>query len=333
VGPQRPAPYAERMGRPFSARVTGEDWRHEAEAWIATQLEHHGDTVDGPIEQPRVRPWSTQLTVPTQAGLLWFKANASALAFEPVLQAELARLAPDAVDAPYAIDAGRGWMLTRDRGATLRESREPTLEDWQQIVVEVARLQQAAAAHRDRLLAAGLPDYSPVTVLDRFDRVVEIFSAHPADHPAHVDADLRRRLAEVRPLVADAVEVLKDSALPTTWQHGDVHPNNVFAVEDGSLRVFDFGDGQWAHAAEALCVPYGWITSLTSMPWEPVLEAYAGVWQLEPRDVHDMLTTAGRTQAVNRAASWSTFLDEATAAEWKDWGDGPVRHLSRVLEP
>lgn len=321
------------MGRPFSARVTGEDWRREAEAWIAEQLEHHGDTLNGRIEQPRVRPWSTQLTVPTAAGLLWFKANAAALAFEPVLQVELARLAPEAVDAPYAIDAHRGWMLTRDRGATLRESREPTLEDWQRVVVEVARIQQAAAPHRDRLLEAGLPDFSPGTVLDRFDRVVEIFSAHPADHPAHVDADLRRRLAGVRPAIADAVELLANSALPTTWQHGDVHPNNVFALEDGSLRVFDFGDGQWAHAAEALCVPYGWITSLTSIPWQPVLEAYAGVWHLEPGDVHDMLTTAGLTQAVNRAASWSTFLDEATAAEWKDWGDGPLHHLSRVLDP
>lgn len=321
------------MGRPFSARVTGEDWRHEAETWIAEQLDRHGDALSGPIEQPRVRPWSTQLTVPTEAGLLWFKANAAALAFEPVLQAELARLAPDAVDAPYAIDAGRGWMLTRDRGATLRESREPTLEDWQRIVVEVARIQQSAAPHRERLLETGLPDYSPATVLDRFDRVVEIFSAHPADHPAHVDADLRRRLADARPAIADAVDVLAHSALPTTWQHGDVHPNNVFALDDGSLRVFDFGDGQWAHAAEALCVPYGWITSLTSIPWEPVLEAYAEVWHLEPGDVRDVLATADLTQAVNRAVSWSTFLEEATAAEWKDWGDGPVHHLSRVLHP
>jgi hypothetical protein len=320
------------MGRPFSARVTGEDWRRDAEAWIAEQLEDHGDTLSGPIEQPRVRPWSTQLTVPTSAGLLWFKANASALAFEPAVQLELARLAPEAVDPPYAIDAGRGWMLTRDRGVTLRESHEPTLGDWQRVVVEVARIQQAAAPHRVRLLEAGLPDYAPATVLDRFDRIVEIFAAHPADHPAHVDAELRRRLADARPALADAVEVLGLSPLPTTWQHGDVHPNNVFVLEDGSMRVFDFGDGQWAHAAEALCVPLGWITSLTSLPWDPVLDAYADVWDIEPRVMREVLVSAELTQAVNRAASWSTFLDEATAEEWKTWGDGPVHHLSRVLD-
>jgi hypothetical protein len=313
--------------------VVGDDWRQVAESWIHEQLELHGDTLNGPIEQPRVRPWSTQLTVPTEAGLLWFKANAVALAFEPGIQLELSRLAPDMVDAPYAVDASRGWMLTRDRGVTLRESREPTIEDWQQVVVQVARIQQVAAGHRDRLLATGLPDYSPGTVLDRFDRVVEIFAAHPPDHPAHVDADLGRQLRAARPALVDAVEALTHGPLPTTWQHGDVHPNNVFALADGSLRVFDFGDGQWAHAAEALCVPYGWIISLATMPWEPVLESYADAWGLEPRDVQQALGLAERTQAVNRAASWSAFLDEATAAEWKTWGEGPLHHLSRVLDP
>jgi hypothetical protein len=320
------------MGRPFSARVTGEDWRREVEDWIAAQLAAHGNAVTGPIEQPRVRPWSTQLTVPTDAGVLWFKANAAALAFEPRLQLELSRLVGDAVDAPYAIDGGRGWMLTRDRGATLRESHEPTVEDWQRVVVEVARIQQVAADHRDRLLATGLPDYSPGTVLDRFDRIVEIFATHPADHPAHVDADLRHRLRDVRPAIAEAVDVLIDGPLPTTWQHGDVHPDNVFVLQDGSMRVFDFGDGQWAHAAEALCVPYGWITSLASILWEPVLEAYADAWHLEPRTVQQVLVSAELTQAVNRAASWSAFLDEASAEEWRTWGDGPLHHLSRVLD-
>jgi hypothetical protein len=320
------------MGRPFSERVVGDDWRHATEAWIRERLQTHGHTLTGPIEQPRVRPWATQLTVPTDAGRLWFKANAAALAFEPSIQSELSRLAADAVDAPYAIDAQRGWMLTRDRGVTLRESRESTVEDWQRIMVEVARIQQIAAHHRDRLLAAGLPDYSPGTVLDRFDRIVEIFAAHPADHPAHVDADLRQRLADARPAIADAVEALANGPLPTTWQHGDVHPNNVFALEDGSMRVFDFGDGQWAHAAEALCVPYGWITSLTSIPWQPVLEAYAEAWSLRPDVVQTALVSAELTQAVNRAASWSSFLDEATATEWAEWGAGPLRHLSRVLD-
>lgn len=319
------------MGRPFSERVVDEDWRRAVETWIGEQLERHGHSLDGPVEQPRVRPWSTQLTVPTDAGRLWFKANAAALAFEPALHAELARLVPDAVDEPYAIDAGRGWMLTCDRGATLSESREPTGGDWRQVIVEVATIQQIASEHGDRLLAAGLPDYSPGTVPDRFDRVIEIFSAYPQDHPGHIDADLRHRLREVRPAIEAAALALSEGPLPTTWQHGDVHPNNVFAVADGSVRLFDFGDGQWAHAAESLCVPYGWITSFTSIAWEPVLEAYARAWALEPATVTKVLAAAQLTQAVNRAASWSAFLDEATAAEWAEWGDGLLHHLSRVL--
>ena len=45
-------------------------WLAEAEAWIREQA-----GVTGPIEQPHVFPWSTVLRVPTDDGLLWFKAT------------------------------------------------------------------------------------------------------------------------------------------------------------------------------------------------------------------------------------------------------------------
>lgn len=320
------------MGRPFSERVTTDDWRRDVESWIAERVVGLGRVVTGSVEQPRVRPWSTQLVVPTDAGRLWFKANCAATRFEPAVQAELARLAPHAVDAPCALDAGRGWMLTRDRRRTLGETGELTTRDWARIVVDAARIQQAVTPHRDTLLGAGLPDHSPHTVPERLDRIVEVFSTHPEDHPAHVDAELRERLRARRPALERAADLLSDGPLPVTWQHGDLHPGNVFALPDGSLRMFDFGDGQWAHAAEVLCVPYGLI-SAAALPWPTVLEAYAGEWDVAPAVLQSLVDAAALTQAVNRAAGWSSFLDEATAREWAQWGDRPVHHLSRVLEP
>lgn len=321
------------MGRPFSERVVGDDWRREAGAWIAEQLERHGLTRMGPIAQPRVRPWSTQLTIPTDAGVLWFKANCSGAAFEPRLHAELARLAPDSVDAPYAIAADRGWMLTRDRGVTLGESHEPMVEDWRQVVAEAAELQRVAARSADSILATGLPDCSPLTVIDRFDRLVELFAALPDEHPAHVDADLRTRLRGARPAIVAAVDELTESTLPTTWGHSDLHPWNVFAVGPGSLRTFDFGDSQWAHAAEMLSVPYGWITERTSLPWPEVLEAFCEAWAIEPADLESQWAATGLTQPVNRTLTWWVSLAEASAAEWATWGEGPLHHLTRVLDP
>jgi hypothetical protein len=320
------------MTRPFSERVTGADWRHEAESWIRDQLELNGDTLSGPIEQPRVRPWSTQLTVPTEAGLLWFKANCGALAFEPRLHDELARLAPDSVDAPYATQPERGWLLTRDRGSTLGDSHEPTVDDWRRVLGEAAALQRTMAAEADRLLATGLPDCSPATVVDRFDRLLEILVALPEDDPSHVDPDLAMRLRARRPEIVDAVQELDESSLPTTWQHGDIHPWNVFAVSPGSLRIFDFGDGQWAPAAELLSVPFGWITQRTSLSWPDVLDAYCDAWGIEPPELEPQWAATGLTQPINRAMTWWTCLAEASAAEWATWGEAPLHHLSRVLD-
>ena len=320
------------MGRPFSERVVGDDWRRAAEKWIDEQLDQHGHSLAGPVEQPRVRPWSTQLTVPTDAGLLWFKANCSAMAFEPRLHDELARLAPGSVDAPYAIDAEHGWMLTRDRGVTWGDSHEPTVDDWRLVLAEAVGLQQAAATAADRLLATGLPDCSPSTVVDRFDRLAQILGALPEEHPSRIDADLDTRLRAFRPAIVDAAQELAESSLPATWQHGDIHPWNVFATGPGSLRVFDLGDSQWAHAAEMLSVPYGWITQRTSLSWPEVVEAFSEGWGVEADELGSQWAATGLTQPVNRAMTWWSCLTEATAAEWTEWGEAPLHHLTRVLD-
>lgn len=319
------------MGRPFSEHVAGQDWRAEAEAWIVAELARSGREVTGPVEQPRIRPWSTQLTVPTTEGLVWFKANCPALAFEPRLQAVLAELLPDAVDAPLAVDPGRGWMLTQDRGATLGDDHEPSLEDWQRVMTQAARMQQVLADHRDALLATGVPDCSPATVPGRFERIVDTLAALPAEHPSYVPPELEGRLRAKAPEVVDAAYRLMESPLPTTWQHGDLHPRNVLTV-DGELRVFDFGDSQWSHAVEMLSVPYGWVTTYTSFAWRDVLEPYCDVWRTTPEALADDWRAASLTQPVNRTLLWWVALEQATAAEWAEWGEGPIHHLTRVLD-
>ena len=317
------------MSRPFSERVAQDDWRRAAEQWTRDELSARGIEVVGPIEQPRIRPWSTQLTVPTDGGRIWFKANCPYMAFEPALQVELSRLAPDAVDGPYAVDTERGWMLTRDHGPTLGDTSEPTVDDWRRVLRHAAGLQQTVAGHEAAMLSTGLPDCRPSTVVDRFDRFVEIFSDLPDAHPAHVPPGLRSQLLSARPRVVDAAAELSASTLPATWQHGDLHPWNVFASDN---RFFDFGDGQWAHATEVLSVPQGWITQQGTIEWSEVLEAYAEAWALPQADLTSQLRAAALTQPINRTLLWWGCLQDASAAEWAEWGHGPLQHLTRVLE-
>jgi Ser/Thr protein kinase RdoA (MazF antagonist) len=285
------------------------------------------------VEQPRIRPWSTQLVVPTDVGQMWFKANCPANAFEARVQQVLAELVPDAVEEPWAVDADRGWMLTTDHGPSLGELHEPGSAEWQEVVSQTAQVQVALVGQKAPLVSAGLPDYSPPTVPERFDWLIERLAKLPVDHPSHVSADLAKQLDGARPLVVDAARRLEDSPVPSTFQHGDAHPNNVYAAGN-RLRLFDFGDAQWAFAFEAMCVPYGWIADKNALPWEPVRDAYREHWSdlVTPREYDALWHAATITHSVNRSAVWWRGVQGASKSEWEMWGDGPRIHLVDVLE-
>lgn len=326
----RPGPEA------FSAHVSSAAWRADVEAWVHDRVEERGHRLTGPLDQRRTRPWSTQVVVPTDHGTLWFKANCPSMAFEPALHALLASLAPGDVDQPFAIDAERGWMMTVDRGQTLGDTHEPTTEDWQAVVTATADLQRRLAGHREEVLATGVPDCSAATVPARFERLVERLSALPAAHPSHVDADLRATLEATRARLREACDQIESAVVPATIQHGDLHPWNVFATggDGGSLRVFDFGDVQWAPAVEVLSVPFGVISEEARLPWEPVRDAYADAWVdvVDPRTLHALWEATSFTQPVNRAQTWWDALSAATDDEWAEWGIAPLHHLRRVLD-
>src|SRR5690606_8546535 len=116
-----------------------------------------------------------QLTIPTDRGTVWFKATCPSMSFEPALQETMARLVPGAVKEPLAIDAEQGWMLTLDHGPTLGDLRGSTVQDWRLALEAAARTQRILAGHRDELLATGLPDGGPETVVDRFDRLMTLY--------------------------------------------------------------------------------------------------------------------------------------------------------------
>jgi hypothetical protein len=319
---------------PFSVTVSSAAWRQEVEGWIRERAAEDGREITGAFEQPRIRPWSTQLVVPTDRGRLWFKANCAALAFEPAVQWALADIAPTEVDRPVAIDASRGWMLTADRGTTLSASHEPTLDDWCLVVRNAALLQQAAAGHGALLLAAGLPDCSPESVPARLEDLVMRWSGLPSGHPFRLEEPVADKILAAGDRVSAAARALEDSPLPTTFQHGDLHPNNVFAV-GGGLRIFDFGDAHWAHAAEVLGASRSWVTGLTTLPWRAIEQAYLEAWDvgLSTDDLEELLGAASLCTPVNRSLTWWSAMTEATDEEWQHWATVSDEYLLALARP
>jgi hypothetical protein len=320
--------------RAFSVVVSEDAWRAEADAWIVRALGRAGLTVNGPFERRRTRPWSTQFLISSSGGRVWFKANCPDLSFEPALHVALGRLAPGKVDEPIAVDAARGWMLTRDRGDTLAERHELGIDEWCAIAQEAAELQRQVTDAPEALLHTGIPDCSPATVVERFDSLVARYAGLSTTHPSHLASDRLPAFRAARPAVVDAARTLAEGPLPVTVNHGDLHPGNVLMV-DGGMRLFDFGDAQWAAAPEVLGPLWAWLTRRTDHPWQTVFAAYAEVWSdLVSAAEFDVLVAAAMTTLpVNRSQTWWSATRHCTAEELNEWGDAPLSQLSHVLSP
>ncbi len=268
-------------------------WRAEATEWIESSLSDRGIRLIGPIEQPRIRFWGTSLTMPTDAGVVWFKENHPNQGFEAALVERLGSLCPDRVLPVLAVERTRGWMLTADQGPTLATRDGDRAGHRVQVVREFATLQRALSGHRDDLVGTGLFVLDPEDAPQRFRARVEDLAALPARHPFALGADGAAAARARIPLLERAAAVLADSGVPLSVEHNDLHDNNAFlAAGDGApLRFFDFGDALWAHPFVSLFVPMGQVspegdaTDPRDLPaGRALIESYLDVWDdLAPR--------------------------------------------------
>lgn len=319
------------MDRSFGEQVASESWFDEANEWIRDRLARHQIRVTGTIERHRSRPWSAHLRASTEEGTVWFKAGCPSMAFEPALQQLLAELLPGQIQPPIEIDAERGWMVTWDHGPTVADDHEVTIRDWQEAVVIVADMQQRLMPHRDRLLATGLPDCDPITVKGRFRRLVDVLAELPSEHPSHLSDDDIADLMSVQHRVVQAADALAAAPIGSSWQHGDLHPGNLFG-SGHQLRVFDLGDGQWAHAFEVLVVPYSNVVRDHPNGWARLRDACLEVWQMDRDQFEALWSAVTVTQPVNRALTWHAALAHAGTADMGAWGGNARHHLMRVRD-
>ncbi|GMA31958.1 hypothetical protein GCM10025875_19500 [Litorihabitans aurantiacus] len=312
--------------------VGGSVWLDEATTWAATALRGLGRRLVGPARQVRVRPWSTQVVLTatahpdtvTAGTPVWLKQGCAALAHEGRVLSLIARIAPEVVDAPLAVDPVSGRFLTADHGPSMRDQGRDDAGSWCDVVALAARAQQQLLAHADALVAAGLPDGSPTTALERLEDLVEA--------GAHDDGGRTARLRRLRPAVRESAAALLDSPFPVTWNHGDLHPGNVAAgTASRPLQLFDLGDSDLSCAPEVLAVPRRAIAD--DAVWGEVLAAYCDAWGIDHAVGAALWPHVERVHAVNRTHAWSRALAEATPAEAQRWLPHRDHHLEQIGEP
>jgi hypothetical protein len=202
---------------PVVERWTSPAWRAEAEAWARAQLALDGRAVNGPVVQPQVRIWSTQLTIPTTAGVVWFKENNPGQAFEAALIAELAGIASSHVVPPLAVDLDRGWLLSADHGSTLMSLSATDQHVWARVVGDFAHLQRRTTSDADRLRATGLPELPPPACVSFVDESLAELARLPESDPRQVSADLARRVDRTLPRLEEKATLLIEGPCRSAW--------------------------------------------------------------------------------------------------------------------
>ncbi|MER6593496.1 phosphotransferase [Micromonospora purpureochromogenes] len=290
-------------------------WQATALEWVADRLDRSGRRVTGPVE-PRVRPWSLVWRVPTDNGDVWFKANNPGTRHEAGLLAELARLTPDRVLHPIAVDTGRGWSLLPDGGPSLRDTlaAEPDLSRWERLLPGYAALQLTVAPHAQRLLALGVPDHRPAGLPERFEVLLDDEEALLLGAENGMDPELHQRLRAYRGEFEALCGRLADFGVPASIQHDDLHDGNVFVAADG-YRFFDWGDASVAHPFGTLLVALRSVAYAGELSADdPALlrlrDAYLEAWtdRYDRAALREAAELAMRVTTVSRALSWQRAL-------------------------
>jgi hypothetical protein len=309
------------------------EWRAEATEWVDSHVQRSAD-----LELVRVRSWGVVLKAPTTDGTVFFKACAPTTAFEAGLYDLLARVVPDRVLHPIAVDVAAGWLLLPDGGTVLGERFEGTelIARLTDVVAQYGQMQVDLALHVDELLALGIADMRPASMADRFEEALEVARAIASP-------DVEDRLDQVAALrepFGEWCDRLAAAPGGASLDHNDLHGDNVF-VADGQARFFDWGDAVISHpfaSALVLRSVVRWILGVHEETTEErrILDAYLEPFtELAPtaelREVVDVACEIGK---VARALVWAraVALLAPDDPDPQDFRTAPLEWMLELLD-
>lgn len=263
-------------------------WQKRAHDWIRSEAERNQIHLIGEIEQPHARVWSTVMRVPTNAGMIFFKATAAETIYEIALTQLIADIQPDVMPELIAVDTARGWMLMRDGGDQLRASIRPIqdVKPWEPVIIKYADLQKGLAEHVDEILAFGVPDHRLAALPVLYSQLLTDTTSLMIGQEKGLTASEFEQLQNLKPRFEQLCAELAAYKIPESVNHGDFHDGNVL-LKDGHITLFDWGDADVTHPFVSLRT---WFVSmeiaLNLDDWAPptpemlrLLEKYLEAWQ------------------------------------------------------
>ena len=216
--------------------------------WMLDILEPLEGEPAGPPEVLLLQPWSVVARIPTARGNLYFKAGDRSSRHEAGLIHYMSTRHADCLPRLLGVDVERGWLLMEDAGQRLRDRLDASnwLGHWKRVLTRYAGLQLDLAQRGAELLALGVPDRRPATLVEQLAaileqqqwvRVGELDGLTPAQHA---------ELVELLPVIEQRCVRLSQAGIPDSINHGDFHDANVFVRPTGYVFL-DWGDSSLAH--------------------------------------------------------------------------------------
>jgi aminoglycoside/choline kinase family phosphotransferase len=228
-------------------------WQKQAHEWIRAEAERNSIQIEGSIEQNHAYAWSTVMRVPTDQGMLFFKATAPETIYESALTQRLAEWFPDCLPDLVAVDAAHGWMLMRDGGEQLRASIRPTrdVRPWEPVITRYAELQIGLAEHVSKILALGIPDHRLESLPALYKQLLADEASLMIGQEKGLTSAEFQQLQKLTPRFEQICAELAAFGIPESLNHGDFHDGNIL-VRDGRIIFFDWGDASVTHPFASL---------------------------------------------------------------------------------
>jgi len=298
------------------------EWNRLVDAWVADQVE--GRIVGEPVTY-RARLWSVTRCYRTSRGVVWFKENNPGHRFEAELVAELARLAPDQVIVPLAVDRERGWLLAADHGPTLWHQDVADQATRRVVVDALARLQCAVRGRLEPL--PGMVTMAPREAGDRVREIAREWAGLPSGHPLTLGADELQRAEAAADRLDERLASLSER-IPLGLELNDVYAANIFAE---GPRFFDFGNAIWGHPFVSL---HSFLASVVEWTGAPLptkdREELYDVYLARTGGLHAELVATEALERVHRLVSWVRLIPHADLVELRARAEIPLKYLAEA---
>ncbi len=228
-------------------------WSHEekrALAWMGTQIQQLGYQLVGPLVYEKVSSLTCLVKMPTNGGMLYFKANRclaahtiqarSVFSPEASLTQTLASLFPASLPPVMAIEPEQQWMLLRDVGS-LSLRKLPMLAVWSETIRTFAHLQIASIPLKEELLQKGCVDRQLDYLVQDLRDLLPV-----QDIWSQLQTPALNVLRQSIPLLHRLCVRLAHAPIPATLVHGDLHADNIVLQQDRPIFL-DWSDGCIAH--------------------------------------------------------------------------------------